>query len=73
MFVSSKGERMDIKSVLKDELLRGERNGEQGDVGVLVCGPNGMADEVRGVIGEVVGGGVARKRNVLFIDEGFSW
>ncbi|KAL2758929.1 hypothetical protein ACRALDRAFT_1075292 [Sodiomyces alcalophilus JCM 7366] len=66
---TSVGARLPIAEILRAELLRED---EVGDIGIVVCGPPGMADECRRVIGEVVGGGKV-KRGVVFVDEAFSW
>ena len=44
--------------------------GVQGDLGVVVCGPAGMADDVRLAVGEL---GPKARRGVIFVDEAFSW
>ena len=45
-----------------------------GAVGVLVCGPGGMGDEVRGVVrGGLWRGGDGVGREVDFLEEGFGW
>ncbi|KAH7113269.1 ferric reductase transmembrane component 4 [Dendryphion nanum] len=66
---TSIGQRLAIADLLTHEL---SRNDVFGDVAVLVCGPSAMADEVRRVVGDVVGSGRA-KRGVVFVDEAFSW
>lgn len=63
------GTRLSVTEILREELLRDD---EKGDLGVVVCGPGSMADEVRQVVGELVGSGKA-KRGVVFVDEAFSW
>lgn len=63
------GARLSVTEILTEELLRDD---DKGDVGVVVCGPASMADDVRKVVGELVGSGRA-KRGVVFIDEAFSW
>lgn len=63
------GSRIPVSDVLKDELLRED---EKGSVGVVVCGPASMADDVRRTVGELVASGKA-KRGVVFVDEAFSW
>jgi hypothetical protein len=63
------GTRIDVREVVREEVMGRE---DKGAVGIIVCGPPSMADDVRRAIGEVVGGGMA-KREVLFIDETFSW
>ncbi|RXW15554.1 hypothetical protein EST38_g10302 [Candolleomyces aberdarensis] len=59
--------RFNVGDIVREELLQSE---DEGDLGVVVCGPNGMADEVRMVIAEL---GPKAKRGVVFIDEAFSW
>jgi predicted ferric reductase len=66
---TSIGTRMEVKDVVREEVLGRE---DTGPVGIVVCGPPSMADDVRRVIGEVVGGGKA-KREVVFVDETFNW
>ncbi|KAK6213703.1 ferric reductase transmembrane component 4 [Colletotrichum tabaci] len=63
------GERLPIADIVVQELTR---NDEKGDIGVVVCGPAGMADDVRKALGELVAQGRV-KRGVVFIDEAFSW
>ena len=63
------GSRIPVPDILKDELLRED---EKGNVGVVVCGPASMADDVRRAVGELVASGKA-KRGVVFVDEAFSW
>ncbi|KAG2011153.1 metalloreductase [Coprinopsis cinerea AmutBmut pab1-1] len=41
-----------------------------GDLGVVVCGPTGMADEVRNLVAELA---PQSRRGVVFVDEAFSW
>jgi hypothetical protein len=60
------GGRFDVGQIVRDEVL----GGEGGDVAVVVCGPPGMADEVRRAVGEVAG---RSRRGVVFVDEAFSW
>lgn len=62
-------ERMDIAAVLGEELA-GE--GGKGPVGIMVCGPPGMADEVRERISELGRSGACRK-SFVFVDEAFGW
>ncbi|KAH6912889.1 metalloreductase [Coprinopsis sp. MPI-PUGE-AT-0042] len=61
------GERFNMMDVVRDEL---EREGVRGDLGIVVCGPAGMADDVRAAVGQL---GPKSKRGVVFIDEAFSW
>ncbi|KAK5651420.1 hypothetical protein OQA88_12508 [Cercophora sp. LCS_1] len=66
--VYSVGERLDLREIIVAELARKD---ESGDVGIVVSGPEGMADDVRAIVCEV-SKGVAR-RGVVFVDEAFSW
>ncbi|KAJ2918752.1 hypothetical protein MD484_g1702, partial [Candolleomyces efflorescens] len=59
--------RLNVGEIVREELLHSE---DEGDLGVVVCGPTGMADEVRMVIAEL---GPKAKRGVIFVDEAFSW
>lgn len=63
------GKPMHIAQILS-EGLAGE--GEKGPVGIVVCGPPGMADEVRARISELGRSGACR-RSFEFVDEAFSW
>ncbi|GKT73908.1 ferric-chelate reductase [Colletotrichum tofieldiae] len=63
------GERINIDAVLREELAR---DGEKGPVGIVVCGPPSMTDEVRSRISELGRTGGAKKAFV-FVDEAFSW
>lgn len=63
------GSRLPVGDILRDELLR---DNEKGSVGIIVCGPATMADDVRRAVGELVVSGKA-KRGVVFVDEAFSW
>ena len=63
------GTRLPVMDIIRDELMRED---EKGNLGVVVCGPPSMADDVRQAIGELAGSGQA-KRGVVFIDEAFSW
>ncbi|KAJ2922194.1 hypothetical protein H1R20_g14904, partial [Candolleomyces eurysporus] len=58
--------RLNVADLVKEEL----ESGDGGDLGVVVCGPTGMADEVRMAIAEF---GPKAKRGVVFVDEAFSW
>ncbi|KAH6912983.1 metalloreductase [Coprinopsis sp. MPI-PUGE-AT-0042] len=61
------GERLSMMDVVRDEL---QREGVHSDLGIVVCGPAGMADDVRAAVGQL---GPRSKRGVVFIDEAFSW
>ncbi|TLD03965.1 hypothetical protein PgNI_11403 [Pyricularia grisea] len=62
---TSVGKRVDVAAVLEQELLAGG-----GLLGVVVCGPPGMADEVRARVAQL---GRSGRRAVVFVDEAFSW
>lgn len=66
---TSIGKRLDLKKILEEELAR---SAEQGDIGIMICGPAKMADEVTGIIGQLVGSGRMR-RGVVLVNESFSW
>lgn len=61
------GERLDLQAIVRDEVLA---NKASGDIGIMVCGPPGMADEVRRAVGKV---SARSKRGIVFLDEAFSW
>lgn len=63
------GKRMDIAAILREAMVG---NGEKGPVGVVVCGPPGMADEVRARVSELGRSAVGQKA-MVFADEAFSW
>lgn len=67
--VCSVGQRLDLASIISEELSRKD---EGGKVGIIVSGPPGMADDARRYIHEI---GAAGKgvRDVVFWDEAFSW
>ncbi|OTB00399.1 hypothetical protein M426DRAFT_66005 [Hypoxylon sp. CI-4A] len=57
------GRRLDLRSILEGEVCG------EGETAVVVCGPVGMADEVREIVCEL-----GRKgRAVKLVDEAFSW
>ncbi|KAI0888797.1 uncharacterized protein GGS22DRAFT_177573 [Annulohypoxylon maeteangense] len=59
----SVGRRLDLRAILEREVLEGS------ETAVVVCGPVGMADEVREIVCEL-----GRKgRVVKLVDEAFSW
>ncbi|KAH7348412.1 ferric reductase like transmembrane component-domain-containing protein [Rhexocercosporidium sp. MPI-PUGE-AT-0058] len=68
--IASIGERFDLDAVLSKELA--SSIGEQGLLGVVVCGPPGMADDVRQKISEVSKSFLMSRPYVL-VDEAFSW
>ncbi|KAJ4158534.1 uncharacterized protein LMH87_009056 [Akanthomyces muscarius] len=67
---TSIGHRLDIKSVLKEELL--SRTGERGPTGIVVCGPPEMADDVRNEVTRLARSG-SLARGVVLLDEAFTW
>jgi predicted ferric reductase len=67
--VYSVGQRLDLAAILNDELLRKD---EKGLLGIVVSGPEGMADDVRDILCQMSASGRA-VRGVVFIDEAFSW
>lgn len=66
----SAGSRLAIKGILKGELC--ETSNDKGPIGVVVCGPPGMADEVRQTVTTLARSGAIR-RGVVLLDETFSW
>ena len=63
----SGGRRMDVRRIVEEQV-----SGAVGKRGVVVlsCGPEGMADEVRGAIYEV---GRRCGGDVRLVEESFSW
>ncbi|KAI1209537.1 uncharacterized protein F4807DRAFT_96622 [Annulohypoxylon truncatum] len=59
----SVGRRLDLRTILEREVLEGS------ETAVVVCGPVGMADEVRAIVCELGQKG----RIVKLVDEAFSW
>lgn len=51
-----------------DALVEMESRGQVGAMGVCVCGPGGLGDDVRAAVRRRQGG-----RNVDFLEEGFGW
>ncbi|EAU89303.2 metalloreductase [Coprinopsis cinerea okayama7 len=64
---TSIGQRLDVVRLLREELMDSE---DAGDLGVVVCGPSGMSDDVRNAVSEL---GAKAKRGIVFIDEAFGW
>ena len=62
--------RLSIADIVKEELC-GIRGGA-GPVGVVVCGPPGMADDVRLAVTKLARNGSVR-RGVVLLDETFAW
>ncbi|KAG2017798.1 metalloreductase [Coprinopsis cinerea AmutBmut pab1-1] len=63
---TSVGARLNVREILEEELERDD----EGELGIVVCGPAGMADDARNAISEL---GSKAKRGVVFVDEAFSW
>lgn len=64
---TSIGQRLRVAEILREEL---EKEGDTGDLGVVVCGPSAMADDVRVAVAEL---GPRARRGIVFVDEAFSW
>ncbi|ATY66374.1 ferric-chelate reductase (Fre2) [Cordyceps militaris] len=67
---TSIGERLDVPSILKEELLA--RSGERGPAGIVVCGPPELADSVRNEVTRLARSG-SLARGVVLLDEAFTW
>ncbi|TFK19788.1 hypothetical protein FA15DRAFT_723182 [Coprinopsis marcescibilis] len=63
---TSVGQRLRVVDILKEELSKDEKGG----LGVVICGPAGMADGIRVAVAEL---GPRARRPVVFVDEAFSW
>jgi hypothetical protein len=63
------GKRMDIAAVFSQGLAG---DGQKGPVGVFICGPRCMADEVQAKVSEL-GRSAAGKKLFASFDEAFSW
>ena len=66
---TSVGARLPIEDILTEELVGAD---EKGEIGVVVCGPAEMADEVTLVVNKIVFSGRSR-RGVVLVNEAFSW
>ncbi|KAJ3493358.1 hypothetical protein NLG97_g4780 [Lecanicillium saksenae] len=66
---TSIGKRLDIQSILREELLT--RSGERGPTGIIVCGPPEMADDVRNEVSRLARSG-SLARGVVLVDEAFT-
>lgn len=67
---TSIGQRLDIQSILKEELL--SSSGKRGATGIVVCGPPEMADDVRNEVSRLARSG-GLPRGVVLVDEAFTW
>ncbi|KAG7407151.1 Ferric/cupric reductase transmembrane component B [Fusarium oxysporum f. sp. rapae] len=63
------GERLDLRGILTQELIGAP---DDGALAIVMCGPPGMADEVRRDIVEIVRSNALCRAYVL-LDEAFSW
>ncbi|OAG06034.1 uncharacterized protein CC84DRAFT_1217309 [Paraphaeosphaeria sporulosa] len=68
------GERMDIREILQQEtaVTGAKRDGGKELLGIVVCGPAGMADEVRQTVSKL-GRGAETMRPFVLVDEAFTW
>lgn len=66
------GKRLDVESILREELAGRPGDEGLGLVGIVVCGPAGLADEVRKQVTGLTKRGVTRTPYIL-VDEAFSW
>ncbi|RYP71911.1 hypothetical protein DL771_004514 [Monosporascus sp. 5C6A] len=64
------GRRLDLDAILRKELTWS--NPDEGPLGIIVCGPAGMADDVRQNAARLTREGHTRRPWVL-VDEAFSW
>ncbi|KAF5025721.1 hypothetical protein F66182_2188 [Fusarium sp. NRRL 66182] len=64
------GERLNVKEILAQELAGGSKNDDA--LAIVVCGPPGMADEVREEVARIARTNGLCRANVL-LDEAFSW
>lgn len=67
---TSVGPRLRIFDILRDELTCEAQ--DKGPIGIVVCGPPGMADDVRHAVTSLGQQGLIR-RGVILLDEAFSW
>ncbi|KAK0121720.1 hypothetical protein ONS95_010006 [Cadophora gregata] len=68
---TSIGKRFDLDAVLSQELTKSTKGGS-GLVGVVVCGPPGLADDVRRKLSDVSTRNLMARPYIL-VDEAFSW
>lgn len=67
--VTSVGTRLDVAGILEEHL---ESDSDKGTIGVIVCGPPGMADDVRGAVVRIGKAGRSNKA-IVFVDDAFGW
>lgn len=65
----SSSQRLDVNSILEKAMAAA---GSDGAVGVVVCGPAGMADDIRLKVVQLARNGTATRPYVL-VDEAFGW
>lgn len=65
------GQRFDLKMILFQALLD-EDSAHTGPVGIVVCGPPEMADDVRMIVTQLARSG-GQSRPYVLLDEAFSW
>ncbi|KAL2133425.1 hypothetical protein VTI74DRAFT_2351 [Chaetomium olivicolor] len=68
---TSIGQRLDLESILYRALTT-KAEGDDGPVGIVVCGPAGMADQLRHKAVQLSRTGAAARPYVL-VDEAFTW
>jgi predicted ferric reductase len=66
------GQRLDIDGILESRLTRADSPCGDGPLGIVVCGPPGMADHVRYKAVQLTRNGSAKRPYVL-VDEAFGW
>lgn len=66
------GSRMDVCSILREELTAPCGSEDRGPIGVVVCGPPGMADDVRNTIC-TLGRSATVRGGLVLMDETFGW
>lgn len=64
------GKRLDLDAILRKEMVWA--GSEQGKLGIVVCGPASMADDVREKVARFSKETLTR-RPFVFVDEAFSW
>lgn len=63
------GDRLDLESILQQEMLGAK---DEGPLGIVVCGPPGMADDVRQKVVALARAN-PQSRPYVLLDEAFSW
>lgn len=65
------GQRLDLDNILQKTLAR-TNDGDDGPVGIVVCGPPAMADQVRHKVTQLARNGPPTRPYIL-VDEAFAW